>query len=64
MSTEKEREAQREAMYEMIRRYESSRESQKSFCEKESIASTFTYWLRRYREKQSKTRDRLSRSSL
>ncbi|MGC9375078.1 MAG: IS66 family insertion sequence element accessory protein TnpA [Bacteroidales bacterium] len=56
MSTEKEREAHREAMYEMIRRYESSTESRKSFCEKESIAqSTFTYWLRRYRKKQSES---------
>jgi transposase-like protein len=56
MSTEKEREAHREAMYEMIRRYEASTESRKSFCEKESIAqSTFTYWLRRYREKPSKS---------
>jgi vacuolar-type H+-ATPase subunit B/Vma2 len=54
MSTEKEREAHREAMYGMIRRYESSQESQKLFCEKESIAlSTFSYWLRRYREQQS-----------
>ena len=51
MSTSKEREARREAMYEMIRRYEGSGESQRSFCEKESVAgSTFTYWLRRYRE--------------
>jgi transposase-like protein len=46
--------SRREQMFGMIRRYLSSDQTQGRFCQSEQISkSTFTYWLRRYRQDQA-----------
>lgn len=41
-------------MFPLVERYQSSGQTQKSFCEQEGInMGTFQYWLRKYREQNS-----------